>query len=88
MKEMNLSSQHYTLRNLVELSLREKKPVDGLSWMVPFPGNWHFLKNYQEVLLKIYLDVDLRDLAKASGYQPNSVDSNFKRTHHFLLEAW
>ena len=23
MKEMNLSSQHYTLRNLVELSLRE-----------------------------------------------------------------
>ena len=56
--------------------------------MVPFPGDWHFLKNYQEVLLKIYLDAGLRDLAKASGYQPNSVDSNFKRTHHFLLEAW
>ena len=59
-----------------------------LSWMIPFPGNWHFLKNFQEVLIKIYFDAGLCELAKASGYQPNSIGCNFKRTHHFLLETW
>ena len=59
-----------------------------LSWMIPFPGNWHFLKNFQEVLIKIYFDAGLCELAKASGYQPNSIGCNFKRTHHFLLKTW
>ena len=61
---------------------------NDLKWLLPFPGDWHFLKNYQEVLLKIYYDAGLCELAKGSGYQPNSVGSNFKRTHHFLLEVW
>ena len=56
--------------------------------MIPFPGDWHFLKNFQEVLIKIYFDAGLCELAKASGYQPNSIGCNFKRTHHFLLETW
>ena len=30
----------------------------------------------------------MSNLAKASGYQPNSIGSNFKRTHHFFLETW
>ena len=59
-----------------------------LSWMIPFPGDWHILKNFQEVLIKIYYDAGLRDLALASGYHPNSVCSNFKRTHNFLMEVW
>ena len=59
-----------------------------LNWMIPFPGDWHLLKNYQEVLFKIYFDAGLSELAKSSGYLPNSVGSNFKRTHHFLLEVW
>ena len=61
---------------------------NDLTWMVPFPGDWHFLKNFQEVLLKIYFDAGLCDLAKASKYLPNSIGTNFKRTHHFLLECW
>ena len=56
---------------------------NDLAWMYPFPGDWHFLKNFQEVLLKIYFDAGLSELAKASGYQ--SIGSNFKRTHKFLL---
>ena len=24
-----------------------------LSWLIPLPGDWHILKNYQEVLLKV-----------------------------------
>ena len=57
-------------------------------WLVLFPGDCHFLKNYQEVLIKIYFDVGLSDLAKASGYLHRSVGTNFKRTHRFLLESW
>ena len=59
-----------------------------LSWMFPFPGDWHFLKNYQEVLFKIYYDAGLCDLAIASGYLPKSVRTNFKRAHNFLMEVW
>ena len=70
------------------LQLIKKEYGNDLSWMIPVPGDWHFLKNYQEVLLKIYLDAGLNDLAKASGYQSNAVTSNFKRTHHFLVETW
>lgn len=70
------------------LQLLKTEYGNDLSWMIPMPGDWHFLKNYQEVLLKIYFDAELSDLAKASGYQPNSISSNFKRTHYFLLESW
>ena len=45
-------------------------------------------KNFQEVLIKIYYDAGLCELAIASGHQPNSIGSNFKRTHNFLLEVW
>ena len=47
-----------------------------------------FFKNYQEVLTKIYFDAGLSDLARASGYLPRSIGTNFKRTHRFLLESW
>ena len=66
----------------------KREYVNDFCWMTPFPGDWHILKNFQEVLLKIYYDGGLRDLAMASGYQPNSVNTNFTRTHNFLLEAW
>ena len=38
--------------------------------------------------MKVYFDAGLNELAKASGYNPNSVGTNFKCTHHFLLEVW
>ena len=46
-----------------------------------------FLKNYREVLLKIYLDAGLSDLAKARGYQTNSICTNFKRTLDITLST-
>lgn len=66
----------------------KKEYGNDLSWMIPFPGDWHFLKNYQQVLLKIYFDAGLSDLAKSSGYQPKAIGSNFKRNHNLLLETW
>ena len=63
---------------------------EQLSWLIPFPGDWHCLKNYQKVLMKIYYDAGLHELAVASGYPPNSIKNStiFSRTHDFLLEAW
>ena len=70
--------------------LRSLKAEYGseLSWLIIFPGDWHVLKNYQEVLLKVYYDGGLMELARASGYQPKSAGTNFQRTHHFLVEVW
>ena len=34
------------------------------------------------ILLKIYFDAWLSNLIKASGYNPNSIGTNFKQTHN------
>ena len=61
-----------------------------LDWLIPFPGDWHLLKNYQEVLMKIYFDAGLEELAVSTGYPSNAIKncSEFKRTHNFLMETW
>ena len=63
-----------------------------LKWMIPYPGDWHLLKNYQAALMKSYYDAGLSALEKAAGY-PLASDKSCtqfidKRTHNFLLEAW
>ena len=32
-----------------------------LDWVLPFPGDWHILKNYQRMIMKLYLDAGLKD---------------------------
>lgn len=61
-----------------------------LDWVIPFPGDWHMLKNFQLAVIKPYFDAGLKDLAKAAGYPVVSIETcgQFKRTHQFLLEAW
>ncbi len=63
---------------------------EAFKWMIPYPGDWHMLMNFQHVLMKAYYDAGLKSLAKASGYPLNAIQScgQFKRTHYFLLEAW
>ena len=29
---------------------------EELKWMLPYPGDWHLLKNYQITLMKPYFD--------------------------------
>ena len=63
---------------------------DELRWVIPYPGDWHVLKNYQIALLKPYFDAGLKEMASAAGYPVAQIRScgQFKRVHHFLLEAW
>ena len=63
---------------------------DELSWAIPYPGDFHILMNYQKALLKPYYDAGLKELAQAAGYPLPAIQScsQFKRTHHFLLESW
>lgn len=64
-----------------------------LEQLLIFPGDWHILYNYQPVLMKIYYHTGLMELAKACRHKGETLTSlqkctNFKRTHHFLLQAW
>ena len=63
---------------------------DELKWLLPFPGDWHMLKNFQIALTKPYFDMGLKELAHVAGYHVAAIQScsQFKRTHHFLMEVW
>ena len=59
--------------------------------MLSFPGNRHILKTFQLVLIKLYYNAGLKELAQAcEGATLKSLEtcSNLKQTHCFLLQAW
>ena len=39
-----------------------------LDWIIPFIGDWHLLSNCQSVLMKVYYDAGLVNLAECSGH--------------------
>ena len=64
-----------------------------LNWLIPLPGDWHILKNYQEVIMKVYFSGGLREAAKQAGYSNGMLNSigacgKFNKTHEFILKAW
>nr|XP_054755303.1 uncharacterized protein LOC129261272 [Lytechinus pictus] len=77
----------------VKLLLNLKKEYgQALDWMIPFLGDWHTLKNYQEVLMKIFWHAGLKDVAKSSHkkmtLQSLATCSSFKRTHRFIMQSY
>lgn len=66
---------------------------EELSWLIPFPGDFHVLKNFQPILQKTYFDAGLKQMASACGYRAETLtslqnSSHFKRTHHYFMQAW
>ena len=65
----------------------------ALEKLIIFPGDWHILKNYQPILMRVYYHAGLRELAQSYGFWSATLKSletcsNFKRIHLFLLHAW
>ena len=66
---------------------------EELSWLLPFPGDFHVLKNFQPVLSKVYFDIGLKQMAMGSGFRGETLTSlqkcsHFKKTHNFILQSW
>ncbi|XP_072039332.1 uncharacterized protein [Amphiura filiformis] len=78
-----------TFYYLMKLKL---KYGSGLDWVVPYLGDWHVLKNFQEVIMKVFWEAGLKDIAKlrhqSMTYQKLQTCGNFKRTHKFLLQTF
>ena len=66
---------------------------EALEWLVMFPGDFHLLRNYQEVMMTAYWDAGLKQIAAASGYRGETLTSlskcsNFSNTTTFFFEVW
>ncbi len=44
---------------------------EDLSWLIPYPGDWHLLKNYQCCIMKPFFEAGLKDLANLAVTQHN-----------------
>ena len=64
----------------------------GLEWMLPFPGDWHILKNYALALMNIYAEAGLKELVFRSHRDKTAnwvlSATNFDKTNAFLLQFW
>lgn len=74
-------------------ALRSEEYSESLKWLIPIPGDWHVLFNYQKAVMKPYAEAGLLSLAKAAGYRAETLTSiqnstNFRRTHLFLLQCY
>ena len=66
---------------------------EKLSWLLPFPGDFHILMNFQPILSKVYFEIGLKQIALACGYKGETLTSlqkcsHFKNTHYFIFEVW
>ena len=57
--------------------------------LIPYRGDFHLLMIFQKAIMKPY-DTGLKAMAQAAGYPLPAIQmcSQFKRTHHFILEEW
>ena len=65
---------------------------ESLQWVLPYPGDWHLMKNLLLVFIKIYFDAGLKQLATichhGSTLRTLSEVTNWSVTHRFMVHAW
>ena len=77
-----------TFNHLVGL---KREHPNKFTWLLPFPGDWHILKNFHPVIVNIYADAGLRQLAETSGFRSTTLTSllscsNFRLVHNFIVQ--
>ena len=77
-----------TFNHLVRL---KREQSEKFSWLLPFPGDWHILKNFHPVIINTYADAGLRQLAETSGFRAKTLTSllfcnNFRLVHNFIIQ--
>jgi hypothetical protein len=64
----------------------------SLSWVLPYPGDGHILKNVLPIFMKIYLDAGLKPLAAkfhhSSTYRMLTDCIKFSVTHRLCTQVW
>ena len=64
----------------------------SMDWVVPYVGDWHVMKNFQIVIMKIFWDAGLKELAKVvhKGASVLNIKNcqNFRHTHRFILHIY
>ena len=65
---------------------------EQMKWVIPWPGDWHMLLNYQKVIMKAYADAGLVTLGEATQHRSETLTSliqctHFRRTHNFLIQV-
>lgn len=66
--------------------------IQQMKWIIPWPGDWHILLNYQKAIIKAYADAGLVTLGEATQHRSETLTSliqctNFRRTHNFFIQA-
>jgi len=73
------------------IKLKNNDPI-ALSWLLPFPGDWHILKNYSLALMKLYGPGGLNDLIARlhKGRTEKCVTNctDFEKTFAFFIQSW
>ena len=72
--------------------LKSEHPEE-FQWLIPYPGDFHILLSYQKVLIIVYWDAGLKQLAAASGFKEATLTSlqncsNFTNTTRFIFQLW
>ena len=63
-----------------------------LNWVLPYPGDWHILKNNIPIFVKIYFDAGLKELAlkfhRGATLKVLTDCAKFQITNRFFIHVW
>ncbi|CAG2204986.1 unnamed protein product [Mytilus edulis] len=63
-----------------------------LDWFLPYPGDWHILKNILQIFIKIFYDAGLKELAgiyhHGATLKVLTECTKFSVTHRFFCHVW